>query len=155
MYTVGVIENPNWKEEGNEKLHQIQGISNYFIRNFDWAPNFIAILTQTGEIIYVDHSYKVSKIHSDTWMKKNWRDERLEHLWITKSHIISMSRNKLYIWKPVKSKPPIHPKHWRKESNEKLIYNNEKASICPSSRLTLSSERNNIEKWLLKNVSII
>ena len=118
LYIIGSLEKSNKSNLIVKKFHQIQGISNYFIRSFICTERFIAILTQTGEILYVDEYYQVSMIHSDTCKKNNWRDDRVESLSVTQDHIISLSRNWLYIWKPVMAKPPIHPTSIKKENKE-------------------------------------
>ncbi|CAI2385099.1 unnamed protein product [Moneuplotes crassus] len=143
LYVMGNIKSKNNTNDGSdlEVFHQIQGISNYFIRTFICTPKFITILTQTGELLYIDHEYKITKIHSDSCKKSKVRDDRIESLAVTKDHIISLSRNRLYIWKPVKAKPPIHPAHGRQ------------ASALNNSRGTISSERNHIEQCLNINAA--
>ena len=114
LYILGVINinNPQnlvdaWEQ--NKRIRQVQGISNYFIRTFCWGENFIVILTQTGEIIYVDEKLCTTKLHIGDSKVKRWKEDRLEEIMIAKSSILAISRNKLYIWKPEMSKPPMHP----------------------------------------------
>ena len=118
---------------GQKYLKQVHGISNYFIRSFCCANEYIVILTQTGELIYVDERLRATKLHIDRCKhSKRNKEDRLESITITKNNIIGMSRNEIYIWTPEKTRPPVHP----------ILSSNENSSrYQTTSRATLSSER--------------
>jgi hypothetical protein len=129
------------------KVKQVQGISNYFIRTFCCTSKCIVILTQTGEVIYVDEYIKITKIFGDSCKSTRWKDDRLQNLTVVGEKIVAMSRNKLYIWTQKKTKPPVHPNIFgRKMSDQQNL------TLGENSKCTLSSERNLIEKQLYGTV---
>ena len=69
LYVIGKLNPPKRKSFFNlfdsESFNQVQGISNYFIRTFCCAEKYIVILTQTGEILYVDEYLRITKVFSD------------------------------------------------------------------------------------------
>lgn len=125
-------------------LKQVQGITNYFIRTFWCSEQFIAILTQTGEIIYVDEYLKTTKVYTDSCKHSKSKDERFEFITLTKGGIVALSRNKLYLWKPIKARPPVHPRGFAQRKRSA----NPNQTSMENSRGTLSSERNMMEKYL-------
>jgi alpha-tubulin suppressor-like RCC1 family protein len=150
LYVIGSLsshKNPLSSLVVNQNFDQVKGISNYFIRSFWCGLDFIVILTQTGEVIYVNEHFQVIKIYSDKWRASRCRDDRLEHLTVNHSHIIAMSRNKLYIWKPCKVGPSARPSSNRKNSECQNM------SMLENSKWNLSSERNNIEKHLYSKLN--
>jgi len=154
LYVMGDIRAENTNSEGSliddDKLNQIQGISNYFIRTFWCSYKFIVILTQTGELIYIDEYLKKTKIFSDSWKSKRCKDDQLQYLTVWGSDIISMSRTKLYIWKAKKVKPPIHPA----SVYESKISDHHNHSSLEILNGTLSSERKNIKKQLYSTMDL-
>lgn len=151
LYVMGSLwdhKNPLPSLLVNNSFHQVKGISNYFIRSFWCGSDFIVILTQTGEILYVSETFQITKIYSDKWRTSRCRDDRLEHMTVSNNYIIAMSRNKLHIWKPCKVGPSIKPSHNRVNSDIQNL------SSLENSKVTLSSERNNIEKHLYKRENV-
>ena len=107
-----------WRMRGQHFLRQVEKVTNYFIRSF-WCNNeYIAVLTQTGEVIYIDEKLNISKLYSEICRnsRKN-KEDRFEFLTLTKNNIIALSRKEMYIWTPEYNKPPFHPPASSKSSS--------------------------------------
>ena len=123
---------------GQKFLRQVEKVTNYFIRSFCCNNEYIAVLTQTGEIIYIDEKLNISKLYSEICRnsRKN-KEDRFEFLTITKNNIIALSRKEMYIWTPEYNKLPLHHTVSSKDS-----------SIYDDTRESKSSERYTKEKHI-------